>query len=324
MAEIVLGFASSHGPTMGTPPEKWEDLGRKDTLDVRFNYEELIRTAKPGLEQEVTLEKFRERYDAVQKGIGALGAVLHEAAPDVVVVFSNPHGGVAYDLMQPTFGVHLADTPPMTEAPRRPYTESPQRVAPPNPQTERARDAVQYPTDGDLAHHLMDGLIEEGIDVAANFQSRPGAGLDGAYNLLFQRFDEEVTMPYVPLLLSRYRPNQGTPRRCYEFGQAVRRVIERWDSSMRVAVMGSGGLSHQVVDEELDRTVIESLENGDTETLFAIDRDRLNFSPGTPEILNWVACAGVMEPKTMTLIDYIPCYRSLAGTGHGNTFGYWR
>ena len=146
MAEIVLGFASSHGPTMGTPPEKWEDLGRKDTLDVRFNYEELVRTAKPGLEQEITIEKFRERYDAVQKGIGALGAVLHEAAPDVVVVFSNPHGGVAYDLMQPTFGVHLVDAPPMTEAPRRPYTESPQRVAPPNPQTERARDAVQYPT----------------------------------------------------------------------------------------------------------------------------------------------------------------------------------
>ena len=25
----------------------------------------------------------------------------------------------------------------------------------------------------------------------------------------------------------------------------------------------------------------------------------------------------------MTLVDYVPCYRSLAGTGHGVTFGYW-
>jgi len=325
MAEIVLGFASSHGPTMGTPPERWAELGKKDEIDARMDWEELLRTARPGLEQEVTLEKFRERYNTVQKAVDVLGAILHEAGPDVVVVFSNPHGGVGYDLMQPTFGVHLSEEPPFTEAPRRPYTEAPARATPgPAPQPSRARDAVQYPTHEDLAHHLMDGLIEEGIDVAANFQSRPGFGLDGAYNLLYHRYDRDATLPYVPLLLSRYRPNQATPRRCYEFGQAVRRVIDRWDSPMRVAVMGSGGLSHQVVDEELDHMVIEALEQGDTEALFSIDRDRLNRAPGTPEILNWLACAGVMAPKTMTLIDYVPCYRSLAGTGHGNTFGFWR
>src|SRR5205807_6554085 len=90
-----------------------------------------------------------------------------------------------------------------------------------------ARESRQYPTDGELARHLMNGLIDEGIDVAANFQSRPGAGLDSAYNLLYQRFDTEATIPYVPVLLSRYMPNQATPRRCYEFGPAMRRVIER-------------------------------------------------------------------------------------------------
>jgi hypothetical protein len=26
----------------------------------------------------------------------------------------------------------------------------------------------------------------------------------------------------------------------------------------------------------------------------------------------------------MTLIDYVPCYRSEAGTGHGVTFAYWK
>ena len=322
MAEIVLGFASSHGPTMNTPPERWEELGLKDQEDPRFDFEEAQRNTIPHIAQEVTLDKFRERYDAVQRGIHALTEILHEAAPDVVAVFSNPHGGVAVDLMQPTFGVHLNDAPPSTEGPRRGPPPETARDQAPRPVS--SRDSVQYPTDGDFARHLMEGLIEEGIDVAANFQSRPGSDLDSAYNLLFQQFDRDVTIPYVPLLVSRYLPNQATPRRAYEFGQAVRRVIERWDSDKRIAVMGSGGLSHQIIDEELDHTVIEALENGDTEVLFSIDRQRLNRAPGTPEILNWLACAGAMAPKTMTLIDYVPCYRSLAGTGHGNTFGYWR
>lgn len=329
MADIVLGFASSHGPTMNTPPERWHELGEKDTRDVRFDFKSL--KPKAGIEQEITIEKMRERYAAVQAGIAALGEVMREAKPDVIVVFSNPHGGVTTDLMQPTFGIHLNDAPPHTEgaamrsaggdvqAAGGPRTARDAKTLP-----SRGGDFTQYPTDGDLAGHLMRGLIEEDIDVAANFQSQPGSGLDGAYNLLFQQFDKDASIPYVPVLISRYLPNQATSRRVYQFGQAVRRVIDRWDSSKRVAVMGSGGLSHQVIDEELDHSVIDALQEGDVAALSSIDVGQLNRAPGTPEILNWVACAGVMAPKTMTLIDYIPCYRSLAGTGHGNTFGYWR
>jgi hypothetical protein len=317
MAEIVLGFGASHGPTMNTPPERWAELGEKDQQDSRFDFASLRANPRPGIEQELTLEKFTERYNAVQSGVEALRGIMYDAKPDVVIVFSNPHGGVMADRMQPTFGIHLNDAPPMTEGPT-----AARRVAVGEAVTD-GRELPQYPTDGELARFLMEGLIEEDIDVAANFQSRPGAGLDGAYNLLFQRFDTGQTIPYVPVLVSRYLPNQATPRRCYEMGQAVGRVIERWDSDKRVAVMASGGLSHQIIDEELDRMVIDALERGDAEAFGAISRERLNAAPGTPEILNWLAVAGAVAPRTMTLIDYIPCYRSIAGTGHGNTFGYW-
>ena len=181
MAEIVLGFAASHGPTMNTPPDKWLELGQKDVQDVRYDYASL--RPKDGIGKELDPELMHERYAAVHTAIDKLRDVMFDAKPDVIVVFSNPHGGVAQDRQQPTFAVHLNDAPPFTEAPRgfggrdrtpRDGEETPARI----------RDAVQYPTDGDLAHHLLEGLIEEGIDVAANFQSRPGAGLDEAYNLL--------------------------------------------------------------------------------------------------------------------------------------------
>jgi hypothetical protein len=309
---------------MNTPPERWARLGEKDQADVRFDF--AAQPRRPGIEQEITIEKFQERYDALQRNVDALAAVLHEAEPDVVIVLSNPHGGVATDLMQPTFGIHLNDAPPFTEAPPivREFLGEREPVARDSVTPRPQRDTKQYPTDGELAHHLINGLIEEGIDVAANFQSRPGAGLDSAYNLIYQRYDREATIPYVPVLISRYLPNQATPRRCYEFGHALRRVIDRWDSNKRVAIMASGGLSHQILDEEFDREVIDALVEGNAEALCTLDRVRLNKSPGTPEILNWVATAAAMEPLTMTLQDYVPCYRSLASTGHGVTFGYWK
>lgn len=326
MAEIVLTFAASHGPTMNTPPEKWLQLGEKDQYDVRLgDYQALLRNAKPDIAEELTIERFRDRYASIQKNIKALTGMLNDAKPDVVVVISNPHGGVGYDIQQPTFGIHLNEVPPMTEGPGMvdgaPRADQSVKTA---AAPARIRDSVQYPTDGALALHLIEGLIQEEFDVAANFQSRPGAGLDTAYNLLYQKFDTEASFPYVPVLVSRYLPNQATPGRCYQFGQALRRVIERWDSDKRVVVMGSGGLSHQTVDEGLDRMVIKALEDGNAEAIASIPRERLNAAPGTPEILNWVVCAGVSEPKTMTLMDYLPCYRSMAGTGHGNTFGYWK
>ena len=66
------------------------------------------------------------------------------------------------------------------------------------------------------------------------------------------------------------------------------------------------------------------LVNGLEGNMGPLSADRLNIGPGTPEILNWVTVAAAMAPKRMTLVDYLPCYRSAAGTGHGMAFGYWR
>ena len=54
MADIVLGFAASHGPTMNTAPDKWLELGSKDVNDVRYDYTSL--KPKDGIEKEITLD----------------------------------------------------------------------------------------------------------------------------------------------------------------------------------------------------------------------------------------------------------------------------
>ncbi len=130
-------------------------------------------------------------------------------------------------------------------------------------------------------------------------------------------------LPMVPVLVnSYYPPNQPTPGRCYNFGRALRRAIESWDEDLAVAIVASGGLSHFVVDEEFDRRVIDGLRRKDLAALSAIPRRY--FRSGTSESLNWITAGGALEALDMKLVDYVPGYRTPAGTGCGMTFARWQ
>ncbi len=130
-------------------------------------------------------------------------------------------------------------------------------------------------------------------------------------------------VPIVPVLLNTYYPpNQPTPRRCYQLGRAIRQAIEGWPARKRVAVAASGGLSHFFVDEELDRHVLDLLAKKDGDALGALPAAQLES--GNSEIRNWIATAGAVEHLAMRLVDYVPSYRSEAGSGVGMAFAVWQ
>ncbi len=326
MAQLVLGFGSSHGPTIATQPTEWDRMAERDKKDPRYSYAELLSQADPRLVDEITPEKKAARFAATQEGIAKLKSVVDDAAPDVVVVISNPHSVLPDDMM-PAFGVFRGET--LFERGQRRAETSDARMdayrGPAPVQTSRPpREAREYRAMPELAEHIIDSLIDEGFDVASTLALRKEHGLDEAFQVYYELYDPDAKIPMVPFFLSRYLPSQATPRRCYALGGALRRAIESWDADRRVGLMASGGLSHQILDEDLDHIVIDALVERDVDVLSSLDRVRLNRGPGTPEILNWVAVAGAMDPVGMTLIDYVPCYRSPAGTGHGVTFGYWK
>jgi hypothetical protein len=91
-----------------------------------------------------------------------------------------------------------------------------------------------------------------------------------------------------------------------------------------VALIASGGLTHFAIDEELDRKVLAAMQAGDLAALERIPEEMFR-SPGTGEIKNWLplAAATVELGMKMNLIDYVPCYRSPAGTGTAMAFAYW-
>ena len=88
--------------------------------------------------------------------------------------------------------------------------------------------------------------------------------------------------------------------------------------------MASGGLTHFVIDEDFDQTVIAAMKSGDEAALAALPESY--FKVGTAEIKNWYPVIAAMNAAGLKYhqVDYVPCYRSEAGTGNAMCFAYWQ
>ncbi|HZU07254.1 MAG TPA: extradiol ring-cleavage dioxygenase [Chloroflexota bacterium] len=316
MARIVLGLAASHSPQVSVPWTEWHLLREKDETDPRLDYPALLRRARPGLEEELTPAKWQERYAACQQAVATLGQVLREAAPDVIVVLGDDQHEQFLDDNLPAVAIYHGRSIPV----RRPAEARGWKAA---EAAHWAETAEAYPAAPELAEYLIEALTLEEFDVARSNRLREEVGIGHAFSFLYRRLWPDTTVPVVPIMLNTYYPpNQPTPKRCYALGRALRRALEAWDGDTRVAVMASGGLSHVILDEALDRVTLEALQQKDAARLCALPRAKLRG--GTSEILSWVALAGATEPMAMTLLTYTPGYRSPAATGCGMAFAYWQ
>jgi hypothetical protein len=317
MAKIVIGIGTSHSPQLSVRAAEWPLLREKDEHDPRLDYKGLMKKAKPGLDAELTPEKFRQRDEACQTAIKTLGDALTKSKADVVVVFGDDQQEQFHDDNMPTFSVyHGKSLPVVTHTGRNPAAWK-------NAEEHGwAQTAPEYETNSDLANHLIRSLVNDEFDIARCNKLRPEIGVGHAFSFFYRRVLPGGNLPMVPVMVNTYYPpNQPTPKRCYAFGQAVRKAIESWASDERVAVMASGGLSHVVIDEEIDRMTLDGLKNKKPEVLWRLPRERL--WGGTSEILNWVALAGVVETMELKFLEYVTTYRSPAATGCGMGFAYW-
>lgn len=152
-----------------------------------------------------------------------------------------------------------------------------------------------------------------------------GAGAPHAFGFVYRQIMADEVVPHVPVFINTfYPPNQPTAKRCLDFGRSLARAVKTWPTDATVALIASGGLSHFVIDEDLDSKVIDAMRTGAIERLAAIPE--LLFRSGASEIKNWIPVAGAMAElaMTMNLVNYVPCYRSLAGTGNAMAFAFWR
>ena len=94
MAEIVMGFGTSHGPLLATPPEQWDLRANVDRRNPElvlgagtYNFEQLYELRKnDGYEKQNTIEVRRERHARCQKELDEVGRRVIACNPDALLI----------------------------------------------------------------------------------------------------------------------------------------------------------------------------------------------------------------------------------------------
>lgn len=330
MARIVLGIGASHTPLLTLGAEEWSHRAAVDYKNPRLNmsdgrwlsYDELLAEVGPVYAGVVAPQVLSEKARRCEVALDRLADALEAAAADVVIIVGDDQSELFSAANQPVLAIFHGEEVVMNGK----FGDH----ASPDWMRRMGRgylmdDKHRVPGSPELARALIESLMESEIDVAsaAKVDESGSAGFGHAYGFIVKRLFKQRQIPIVPVLLNTYfPPNVPTARRALTMGRALARAIKAAPQDMRVAVVASGGLSHFVVDENLDRRILRAFVDGDMEALAATPRPALHS--GSSEILNWIMTAGVMEGATLDWYSYEPLYRTPAGTGVGAAFVLWR
>jgi gallate dioxygenase len=180
------------------------------------------------------------------------------------------------------------------------------------------------PIKGDpaLAAHLAQSLVTDEFDLAY-FQDKPlDHGFFSPMSVLLDHEESSWATKIVPLQVGVLQFPIPTAARCYKLGKALRRAIESYPRDIDVAVVSTGGLSHQVHGEGAGF----NNPNWDASFLDAITDDpsalaemthaeyaRLGGFEGA-EVIMWLIMRGALSEKVRRVHSsyYLPSMTGIA------------
>jgi aromatic ring-opening dioxygenase catalytic subunit (LigB family) len=218
---------------------------------------------------------------------------LAEQRPDALVVIYNDHVDNYFFDAWPAFAIGVADEYQIADEGWGPRCFAP------------------VPAHRALARHLAARLLDRGFDLMTSHRME----LDHGFLSPMPMIDEGWCVPVVPMTINVVLDPLPAPARCWALGEAVGAAIKSYPEDLRVAVIGTGGLSHQLtgpnfgkVFAEWDREFLVLLEHAPsglacyTMTDFA----RLGGEHSI-EVVQWLAMrAALPEPSRMEFKYYYP------------------
>jgi Catalytic LigB subunit of aromatic ring-opening dioxygenase len=334
MAKIVGGIGMAHSSLVVAPePNLW---AAHNIID-RQNPHLRTKAGKPVSYEE--LEQLQGANYVVQSGADHLGGQIKQTvaavtrlredlaalSPDVIITFGDDQEELHTPENHPMLAVYFGETLTMGTSMRFVTYEEVLGDASPMMRGYAMDARHEFPGHAPLARHLISSLVEQKFDVAA-VSKVPDDGVTGlghSFGIMeTQLMKTPGAIPQIPVLVNTYwEPNQLPVDRAYDLGLAVRRAVESFEEDLRVVVVASGGLSHFTTDEQLDRRVLSACRVHDESALRGLDQAKLNG--GSSEIRNWVATAAACRDLPYSWDEYVPVYRTPAGTGIGLAFALW-
>lgn len=243
-----------------------------------------------------------EQKNAVMEAFTTVSRRIAELEVDTVIVVGDDHYTV--------FGPHCIPRALIAigniEGPVEPWLGLPR---------------LPFQNNQQLAQHIMQHGFDNGVDwaIAKDITLDHSTSIPIHYTL-----SEQSGVRTIPVYINSGVEPVICSRRSYEIGQNMRDAVNSWQGSERVAVFGTGGLSHWVgmpqmgaVNVEWDKTVLEAVRVGDVEQLIAMtDAEVLEKSGnGALEIKNWITALGFMGDCRGEIIEYQAIHEWVCGCG---------
>jgi aromatic ring-opening dioxygenase catalytic subunit (LigB family) len=160
-----------------------------------------------------------------------------------------------------------------------------------------------------LSEALLSGLIAREFDVSRSLEMN----LDHGFNVPLTKLLREPGIPIIPLFINCNTPPLPSFRRAFALGEAIADTVAAMPDSVRVGIVGTGGLSHWVgvpgagnINEEFDREFLALLESGDVAGVTALTDAYVMDTAGNGalEIRAWVVAQGASGGAPARILSY--------------------
>lgn len=229
---------------------------------------------------------------------------LTQTKPDVAVIVYNDHGLNFFLDQMPTFAVGAAAL----------YENRDEGwgldVLPP---------VTGHPA---LSWHLIESLVADEFDVVTCQQMNVDHGLMVPMQLLWPD-TTNWPLQVVPVVVNTVQHPLPTPKRCLSLGRAIGKAMASYDEDLKVVVVGTGGMSHQLqgeraglINKRFDQMFMDTLVN-DPDALARLSIHDLVEAAGSEgvELIMWLVMRGALGDRVSKVHSHyhIPVSSTAAG-----------
>jgi protocatechuate 4,5-dioxygenase beta chain len=222
---------------------------------------------------------------------------LQELKPDVAIVVYNDHGADFSFDQYPTFALGVSER----------YAIGDEGFG--------TRPLPPVAGDLELSIHLSEALIyQHEFDLTLCQEIAVEHGFLVPMNLCFPHRQDGWPVRAIPLQVNVVQHPLPTARRCYRLGQALRAAIEAYPQDLRIVVLGTGGMSHQLqgkrfgyMNEKFDQWFLDQLEK-DPDGLAGISHQKIMEEAGAEavELIMWLTMRGAARGRRLHRHYYAP------------------
>jgi protocatechuate 4,5-dioxygenase, beta chain len=211
---------------------------------------------------------------------------LSRLRPDVAIVVYNDHGADFMFDKYPTFAIGVADEYAIADEGFGTRPLSPVRG------------------NAEFSIHLVESLMADEFDLTVCQEMGVEHGFLVPMNLCFEHDERGWPVAAVPLQVNVIQHPLPSGRRCYKLGLALRKAVESYAPELRIVIMGTGGMSHQLqgkrfgfMNPAFDEMFLDQIERN-PEALAGMSHQELMEQAGAEavELIMWHVMRGALSP----------------------------